>query len=201
MIETAIRRVVALPLGVAAQRASRAGLGPNTLILFGFALGLAAFACITAHRPLMGLGLLICNRILAGVGLELDARSAGERRLPLYLYEVFNVLIAVSIPLAFALDVPSRAFATVVLTVGVAVSLTSRLVFDAFVAGGRCAPDDASLVPSGRAGDTTESTLIFVVFALACIVPGWFGVIAYVSGVLCFAMAGARIAVAVETLR
>jgi hypothetical protein len=48
----------------------------------------------------------------------------------------------------------------------------------------------------GLGGDLVGKMEIFLAFALACIFPNWFSVIAYVLGMLCFVMSGFRVAAA-----
>jgi len=87
--------------------------------------------------------------------------------------EVFAVVAYAAMPFAFALDAPARALPAVFLMFGMIANAAARL---------KCGP---SLIGA------VELALVFV---LAALLPDWFGLIAYVTGVLCFVAAGVRIA-------
>lgn len=74
------------------------------------------------------------------------------------------------IPFAFALADPSRAVAACFLLFG-------------FVA-----------VAAARRVGTVEQLVAMLAFVIACIVPGWFSLIAYALGIACFVVAGMRLA-------
>ena len=87
--------------------------------------------------------------------------------------EVFAVVAFASLPFAFALDAPVRALPAVFLMFGMVANAAARLKFGPSLIG---------------------PVELAVVFVLAALLPDWFGLIAYVTGVLCFIVAGVRIA-------
>ena len=87
--------------------------------------------------------------------------------------EVFSVVAFAALPFAFALDAPTRALPAVFLMFGMIANAAARLKFG------------PSLIGAAE---------LFGVFVLAALLPEWFGLIAYVTGVLCFVAAGVRIA-------
>ncbi|HJW41402.1 MAG TPA: CDP-alcohol phosphatidyltransferase family protein [Rhizomicrobium sp.] len=169
MLDPLLRRQLAIPLAPAADLLQRCEVPAIALTILAFAASVAAMLSIGHHRYLLGLGLLV----LAGLFDVLDgplARREGEAPGGAYFEKFLSVVAAAGIPFAFALAQPDRALAAMFLLLGLVA---------------RSAADDV------RFGKTE----IFVAFALACIFPDWFSIVAYVVGILCFVSAGLRLAV------
>ena len=82
---------------------------------------------------------------------------------------------------AFALAEPDRALAAMFLMFG----LVARTAADAI------APTDTGLIGKIE---------LFVAFAVACLFPRWFSIVAYAFGILCFVAAGSRVASAAQRI-
>ena len=184
MLDTPLRRLAAPALAPVAARLARVGASANLLTVAGFGLGLGAFAAVATHHYWWGFGLIAANRLSAGVDGPL-ARLTKADDLGAFLEPVFGIIVAGSIPLAFALADPSRALACAFLIFGFVASGSASLAFVAIAARRGMISIRPGLI---------ESTETFLALALACALSDWFSVIAYILGVLCFASAGMRIA-------
>lgn len=173
MLDSLLRRQLSPYIALPATRLSTR-VGANTLTLVAFVAGAAALPAIGFHKYLVGLSLLAVARVLDAVDGPV-ARARGTRPFGAYLDQVLDLVLSAAIPFAFALAAPDRALAAMFLMLG----LVARAATSA-----------------GQTGDTNwiGKTELFVAFALACIFPDRFSVIAYVVGVLCFVSAGQRMA-------
>lgn len=134
------------------------------LDVIAFCMALFAAVLIARHHVLIGLAVFALALLVGGVAARGERAAASE---------VFAAIAFAAVPVAFVLDAPVRALPAVVLMFGLAANAAARLKF---------AP---TLIGSAE---------LLIVFVLAAVFPAWFGVIAYCSGVLCFAAAGVRIA-------
>jgi hypothetical protein len=172
MLDKPLQRAIA---PVSAWVAPRIASVPSgALVLATIAAGAGAFAAIVTHYYLAGLGLLILNRIFAGLFCSTRDNSdkdAGLRR----IIQLFDVLLWGSLPFAFALADPARAIAASFLTLSLLVLNSANSL-------------------RSSAPQLIEHTELFLAFAVVCVMPQWFGLAAYIFGVLCFLSAGVRIA-------
>jgi hypothetical protein len=191
MLDAPLRKLSDPVLTPIATRLVRANVSANLLTAVGFVAGLGAFAAVATHHDWWGLGLVAANRLAAALDGPV-ARLTHATDLGAFLETVFGIMVAAGVAFAFALADPDRALAS------------AFLVF-AFIASGSASL--AFVAIAGRRGATTirpgfiESTETFLALALACALPGWFSVIAYVLGALCFASAGMRVAEAIVSFR
>ena len=193
MLDVSLRRLMDRPLEAMAAQISRTPISASALVVAGFACGLGAIGCIAAHRPVAGLGFVVVKLLLEGTSAPL-ARITGQSPLTAYLGVIFDFLVRAGIPLAFALADPSRALAAAFLIMSFVGTGTARLADRAFAIGdGR----RSLSVPGGL----IETMIVYVAFALACLVPAWFSVLAYALGMLCFVLTGASVASAIERLK
>ena len=130
------------------------------LELASFCLGLAAVPLIARHFVWIGLAVFALARILAAIA---------ARAWPSDLTEVYAAVAFAALPFAFVLEAPVRALPAVFLMFGLAANAASSLKFGRGLIG---------------------SVELVILFVLAALLPAWFGLIAYVGGVLCFVAAG-----------
>lgn len=138
--------------------------GGALLALAAFVVSLAAVPLIALHYYWIALAVFVFGRIVAAVA----SHAAVE-------YPAGPVLDAVAfaaLPFGFALGDPSVALAAVLMMFGLAVQSSVTLRF-------------------GR-GWIGESELV-IAFAVACIFPDRFGIVAYVTSVLCSLAAGVQL--------
>ncbi len=134
------------------------------LALAAFLAGLAAVPLIARHFYAVGLVVFLVSRIIWA--LAAHGRS-GYAAAP-----VLEVLNFAALPFGFALADPTVALAAVLMMFGLSAVAMATLKF-------------------GR-GWMAPSELV-IAFAIVCIVPERFGVVAYATAVLCFISAGVQI--------
>ena len=171
-----------------AARIAAYGIRADALTVAAFLVGIAGLPDIAQRAYLTGLGLITLSRFF-DVADGAVARHAGSTRFGAYLALVLDLIWTTSIPFAFALAQPERALAAMFFLMGL-VARAAALTADVRLAGAPTTPELAS--------NLVGKSEIFVAFALACIFPDWFSVIAYALGILCFVMVGFRVAAAAQ---
>ncbi len=149
------------------------GIDGNILIATGFVLGLTAMPLIATGRGWAALPVMLFGFTLAAVG-----RSGADER-SRSLSATLDIIVLAGLLFAFALGDPSHALAA------------------CFAMFGLIAAGAASLFAvSHRTLGRLDRAICLGAFAIACVFPLWFGLIAYVLGIFCFVAAGARVALA-----
>ena len=161
------------PLEDAATRLTVLGMGSLALIIAALITGLAAVPSIARGYFWLGLVLILISRLIDAIG-QVGA-SAHERRLA----ATFELIFLASIPFAFALNDPSSALSATLLLFGLIAAGASSLF-----------ANDA------RGPKRSDMAICVAAFALACLRPQWFALIAYMLALFCFIVAGVRIAFA-----
>jgi len=185
MLDRPLARLFA-PLSAGTAARVPAGLAVAVALL----AGVGAFAAILMHRYPAALPLLVVNRLCDWLVPAANARA-------MFLKCILNALFWGALAFAFGLADPAHEIAASFLVLALGFSNASYLAFG-MIAARQSAPNDAKhaiLFPGGL----IENTETFAAFALACVMPGSFGIVAYVLGILCFATAGSRIAEALVT--
>ena len=173
-----------------AARIAAYGIRADALTVAAFLVGIAGLPDITHRAYLTGLGLITFSRLF-DVADGAVARHAGPTRFGAYLAQVLDLVWTASIPFAFALAQPERALAAMFFLIGL-VARAAALTAEVRHAMG------AALSTAELGANLVGKSEIFVAFALACIFPDWFSVIAYVLGISCFVMVGFRVAAAAQ---
>ena len=169
MLDATLRNLTETPRAAAMARLG--GSGDGAVTVAAFALGVAAAGAVAfGHFP-AGLVLLLAGRVAAL--LRPESNPVGR---------TLDFIAYASLAFAFALADPTR-------------SLAALFVMLALLAAGMTVPAAGS-PRSARAviASLAESTEIAVAFALACLLPDLFSIVAYVLGLACIVSAGARIA-------
>lgn len=128
-------------------------------------LQLVAFAISLAAAPLIGHHWVLVGMTVFIAGRVVSALVPRDDDVA----EVFNAIALAALPFALVLDAPVRALPAAFLMFGLAANRATALKF------GRGLIGSAELV---------------LLFVLVAVLPDWFGLIAYVGGVLCFVAAG-----------
>jgi hypothetical protein len=173
MPDFALEKWIRPSLEDAAARLGKRGLSRFVLLAVGFVIGLAALPVIAAGRFWLGLALMLLSRAVAAIG-RVNAGLREER-----LGGAFELIFLGSIPFAFALNEPRCALSA------------SLLLFGLIAAGAASVFANADRVLAR--GDVA---VCIAAYALSCLRPEWFALIAYFLSVFCFIAAGARIALA-----
>ncbi len=168
MLDATLRNLTEMPRVAALARLG--GSGDRIMAAASFAFGIGAAAAIATGFDPAGLALLVASRL-----------AATFRREPNATGRTLDYIAYASLPFAFALADPSR-------------SLAALFVMLGLLAAGMTLPAAESRGVFGALARLTESAEIALAFALACLLPQLFSVVAYVLGTMCFVCAGARIA-------
>lgn len=136
------------------------------LALIAFVLGLGAVPLIAINHAWIALALFAATRIALAVAARASEDDAAS-------VSVFDAIGFASLPFAFALADPIRALPAVFLMFGFVALFAATLKFGRTFIG---------------------SVELLIVFVIVSVFPGWFGIVAYSAGVLCFVAAGVRVA-------
>lgn len=156
-----------------AARLAALGAGSLVLIVAALVMGLAALPFIARNRYWPGLVLILLSCLIAAIA-RIGAVEREQK-----LAAAFEVIFLASVPFAFALGNPTSAIsATLLLFALIATGAASLFANDA------------------RALARSDVAVCIAAFALACVRPDWFALIAYMLALFCFAAAGMRVALA-----
>jgi phosphatidylglycerophosphate synthase len=184
MFDPILRRLAAPLLARGATPLS--AVGADLVSLAGFAVGIAVIPAIARHAYGVGLVLLLLNRLIDALdgAVARQTRATGRGA---FLDATLDLIVFTGVPFAFALAEPSHALAAVFLVFAIAASGAASVFLNA-----------QGWSVAGFVGRIMEDTELTLAFAIACLMPAWFGIVAYVAGALCFLTAGARIAFAMS---
>lgn len=191
-----LRKVTAPALHAPAAQISRLGAHANVVTVTGFVIGLCAIPAIATHHYWLGLGLIVLNRICDALDGAI-ARQGAVKPLGQFLDMTLDLIFFAGLPFAFALADPARGLAAAFFVFGILASGVSSLAFTVVAEEQGASVTPRGYIPLGYLARLMEDGEFFVAFAIACVSPNVFSVVAYIVGVLCFMTAGARIAVAV----
>jgi phosphatidylglycerophosphate synthase len=165
----------------------RAGIGADSVTLFGFALGLAAAACIALDWPLAGLALMD--------GLDgAVARLTRPTDRGAYLDITLDFLFYASIPLAFAVaDPQANALPAAVLLAAFVGTGSSFLAFAVLAERRGLKSEDYPQKGIYYLGGLTEASETLACFVLMCLWPQHFAGWAYAFSLLCAVTISSRI--------
>lgn len=187
-------------LNALARRLVRAGVSADALTWTGFALGLAAAAAIALQQPLVGLGLMMLSRLADGLDGAV-ARATQPTDRGAFLDIALDFLFYASVPLAFALaDPPANALAAAAL---LAAFIGTGATFLAYaVLAERRGLASAAYPNKGffYLGGLTEGTETLACFALMCLWPQHFALLASVFAGMCVATIVSRLVAGWMTL-
>jgi phosphatidylglycerophosphate synthase len=188
MLDSLLRRPfdrLLAPVGLALSHMTSA----NALTLAAFVCGVAALPDIRFQKYFFALGFLILRAVFDVLDGSV-ARVRGPTAFGAYLDQVLDLAVSAAVPFAFALAQPDRALAAMFLMLGLVMRAGAAV-------GVRPGKTGVTAVVLDQTGMLVGKSELFIAFALACVFPAWFSVIAYVVGILCFVAAGSRVATAV----
>jgi phosphatidylglycerophosphate synthase len=169
----------------AAASAVRLGWRADAVTLFGLALGLAAAAALAASSWTLALVLMLASRVADGLDGAI-ARLTRPTDRGAFLDIACDFIFYAAIPLGFAVAEPAaNALAAAVLLAAFIGTGTSFLAFA--VLAERRGLKSLQYPRKGffYLGGLTEATETLACFALMCLKPGWFALLAYGFAVLC----------------
>lgn len=192
MLDSTARRFIDPPLNRLGRALASRSVSANTVTFIGLALGLLAAVLIAFGAPGWALVPLVLSRLADGLDGAV-ARATRKTDFGGFLDISADFLFYGAIPFAFAVMMPDHnALAAGFLLLSFYVNGTSFLGY-ATLAEKRglqtSAQGQKSLYYSAGLVEGTETIAFFV---LLCLLPGWFAVLAWIFGGLCFATALAR---------
>lgn len=140
------------------------GIPAVPLSVGGFAGLLAATAMVAFYRPYWGAPLLLLALAADGWG-QAQARRRNQR---ISAATPLGILV---VPFGFALADPSQGLAAMFLMLGLSVFTSQRAL-------------------AGRTGIRWMHWLAGVALVIACLLPNYFSILAYLIGIACFGAAG-----------
>lgn len=185
MLDRPAQALIAPALQAAGRWLVRHGGTADAITWAGFALGLAAAACIALQRPLAGLALLLVSRLMDGLDGTVARLTAPTDR-GAFLDITLDFLFYASIPLAFALaDPAANALAAAVLLAAFIGTGSSFLAFA--VLAERRGLKSLAYPSKGLfyLGGLTEATETLACFVAMCLWPAAFAPLALGFAALC----------------
>jgi phosphatidylglycerophosphate synthase len=200
MLDAKLRPLIDPPLNAIGGALAKAGITANAITFTGLALGLGGAAAIALGHIGWGLALILANRLLDGLDGAV-ARARGPSDLGGYFDIVADFAFYVSIPLGFGILAPANTLPALVLVASFVLTGVSFLAF-AVIAGKRGATTEAhgrkSFFYSTGLAEGTETIAVFIAM---CLLPAWFGVLAYGYAALCALTVFQRSAMAVSAFK
>jgi phosphatidylglycerophosphate synthase len=200
LLDAKLRPLIDPPLNRAGRLLAGAGVTANALTFSGLALGFAGAGAIALGHIGWGLALIIANRLLDGLDGAV-ARARGPSDLGGYFDIVADFAFYVSIPLGFGILAPANALPAAVLIASFVLTGVSFLAF-AVIAAKRGTTTEAhgkkSFFYSTGLAEGAETIAVFIAM---CLLPGWFGAIAYGYAALCALTVVQRSAMAARAFR
>jgi phosphatidylglycerophosphate synthase len=201
VLDARLRRLIDPPLDRLSAALAVRGVSANAVTVAGFVVGLGAAAAIAQRAWLLGLVLLLLNRLGDGLDGAL-ARRRGLTDLGGFLDIVLDFLIYSAVPFAFALaDPAANALAAAFLIFSFIGTGSSFLAYAVMAAKRGVSTELRGRKSLYYLGGLTEGTETIAALALACLWPALFPWIALIFGLLCWLTTATRIALAVQTLR
>jgi phosphatidylglycerophosphate synthase len=170
---------------------------PSRVVLVGFLLSIAAFPAIMLGHYIIALVLIAFGRSVDGLGSAVR-RQTRSTDLGDFLDIALEYIYCAAIPFAFALADPSRALAASFFIFGFTVSAATFLAYSKFAAKRGIDVKVGGVKGVSHVAGLTDGAEAFIAFTIICIHPEWFGIVAYVFGVVCFVSAGLRFAAAFQ---
>jgi phosphatidylglycerophosphate synthase len=201
VLDARLRRLIDPPLDRLSAPLAAHGLSANAVTIAGFVIGLGAALAIAERAYMLGLGLLLLNRLFDGLDGAV-ARHRGLTDLGGFLDIVLDFLIYSAVPFAFALADPhANALPAAFLIFSFVGTGSSFLAFAIMAAKRGIASDLRGRKSLYYLGGLTEGAETIGALVLACLWPALFPWIALAFGLLCWLTTATRIAVAWQTLR
>jgi phosphatidylglycerophosphate synthase len=184
MFDARLRPLIDPPLNALGRWLARWGIGANTVTLAGLIPALGAAVAISHEQYLVGLALILVNRLLDGLDGAV-ARANGLTDLGGYLDTLADYVLYVAVPIAFGLANAANTLAALLLVASFTLTCASFLVFAAIAAkrGEETSAHGAKSIfySTGLA----EGGETIAAFAAMCLWPAQFPAIAIGFAMLC----------------
>jgi len=192
MLDRPVRKLIDPSLEVLAARLVRLGISANACTVGGFLLGMLGCVAIAYQQYVLGLVLILANRLADGLD-GCIARHSRSTDVGGFLDIVLDVLFYGGVPLAFAVAQPADLLPAGFLIYSFMGTTGSFLAY-AVIAAKRGVTSDhegrKSFVYSVGLMEGTETVLFFTLF---CLFPHRFALLAWIFSGLCWATVALRI--------
>lgn len=201
MLDGMLRKWIDPPLDRAGRMLAGAGLSANQVTLAGLVLGLMAAGAIALGWFWTGLALVAVSRLADGLDGAV-ARASRKTDFGGYLDITADFLFYGAVPLGFVIADPgANAIAGAFLLVSFYFNGATFLGY-AVLAEKREMTTQARGVKSLYfTGGLLEGAETIAFFLLACLLPDWFWLMAWIFGALCFVTATSRVLLAYRLFR
>lgn len=195
MLDEPLRKWVDPLYTKAADALAWRDIRPSRVIIAGFLLSIAAFPAIVFGHYIVALVLIASGRSVDGLGGAVR-RQTRATDLGDFLDISLEYIYCAAIPFAFALADPSRALAACFFVFAFTVSAATFLAYSKFATKRGIDVKVGGVKGVSHLAGLTDGAEAFIAFTIVCIHPEWFGIVAYVFGIICFVSAGFRFAAA-----
>ncbi|MEZ5932852.1 MAG: CDP-alcohol phosphatidyltransferase family protein [Alphaproteobacteria bacterium] len=193
MLDVRMRPIIDPPLARLAEMAKRAGWTADGVTLGGFVVGLAAIPAIAFEAYGIGLLLILLNRLADGLDGAI-ARITEKTDRGGFLDICLDFIFYSSVPFAFALADPlQNALPAAFLIFAFIGTGCSFLAYAIMAERHGLSTEIRGQKSLYYLGGLTEGTETIGLFVLACLLPAWFPVLAWVFGTLCWITTATRI--------
>ena len=200
MLDATLRRVIDPPLALAAAPLVRMGLGADALTIAGFGLGVLAMLAVALGAPLVGLALLLLNRLADGLDGAV-ARLTRPTDRGGFLDITLDFIFYGGFVFSFALLDPVRnALPAAFLVFSFVGTGASFLAFAIMAAKRGIASEARGRKSLYYLGGLTEGTETILLLTLLCLWPAAFPPLAWAFGALCWVTTAARVAAGMREL-
>ncbi len=200
MFDARLRRALDPSLDRAAALLARLGLSANAITVAGFLFGCGAWTALAFREYLLALALIAANRLADGLDGPL-ARRLGATDLGGFLDISLDFYFYAGVPFFFAVGRPEFALASAFLIFSFVGTGSSFLAFSVIAAKRGILADSHGPKAIFYLGGLTEGAETIAVFVAICLVPDYFGWIAWIFGGLCWLTTLTRTASAIRAFR
>lgn len=201
MLDGRLRPLIDPPLDRLGHVLASRGVGANVVTVGGFAVGLLAILAVALEAYLLGLVLLLVNRLADGLDGAV-ARASRFTDLGGFLDIVLDFILYAGMVFAFALaDPAANALAAAFLLFAFMGTGASFLAFAIMAAKRQVTTAQRGRKSLYYLGGLTEGTETILFLAAACLLPDWFTLLALVFGLMCWLTTVGRIVTGYQLLR
>jgi phosphatidylglycerophosphate synthase len=197
MFDARLRRWIDPLLDAAAKVIAKTSVGANAVTVIGAFIGVGAAYAIAKEQFLLGLLLIIANRLADGLDGPI-ARIFGPTELGGYLDSLADYVFYVAVPIGFAIAAPTNVWPALLLVASFTLTAVSFLALAAILAGRDMGHGEKAFTYSTGLMEGGETIAFFLAM---CLFPAQFGLLAPIFALLCVATVAQRLWSANRILR